>query len=140
VSTQDGTVTFETLHNVQLQASRNEMEFYSWGDPRCCLPKGATRAFLRGSAVHLDLHSGDVLLFEEVLGPESGLAVQADLAHRHAVRLHDEPKEVKKCWRSAGTAKTRYLSRCACGNSMTTLVASNTSAWRAATWCLLTTA
>ena len=35
----------------------------------------------------LDLHPGDVLIFEEVIGPQTGLAADADPRHRHAVCL-----------------------------------------------------
>lgn len=35
----------------------------------------------------LYLRPGDVLIFEEVKGPKSGIAADADPAHRHAVRL-----------------------------------------------------
>ena len=41
----------------------------------------------------LGLHKGDVLLFEEVLGAESGLQADADKTHRHVVRLAEEPTE-----------------------------------------------
>jgi hypothetical protein len=39
------------------------------------------------------LHKGDVLVFEEVLGAESGLPADADRTHRHVVRLAAEPQE-----------------------------------------------
>ena len=85
-------VVFETLHDVRLlKPDRNAIQFYTWGDARCCLPKGATCATLRGSAAELELRRGDVLIFEEVFGPRSGLAVDADPAHRHAVRLDRPP-------------------------------------------------
>ena len=35
----------------------------------------------------LDLNVGDVLIFEEVIGPKTGIPADADPAHRHAVRL-----------------------------------------------------
>ena len=41
-----GALVFETLHDVRLHASRNEIYFHTWGDDRCCLPKGTTRATL----------------------------------------------------------------------------------------------
>jgi hypothetical protein len=88
-----GALVFETLHSAPLRAARNRIELYTWGDERCCLPKGATRATLLGSAADLDLHAGSVLVFEETLGPRSGRAVDADPAHRHAVRLSAEPVE-----------------------------------------------
>lgn len=78
--------TFETLHPVTLQAARNEILFYTWGDSNCCLPSGATRATLV-KAQGLVLEPGDVLLFEEVKSPTTGLPGDADPEHRHAVRL-----------------------------------------------------
>ena len=42
------------------------MDFYTWSDQRCCLPKGATNATLENH--HPNLLSGSVLIFEEVLG------------------------------------------------------------------------
>lgn len=76
---------FEPLHDAVLQVAHNAISFYAWGDRRCCLPRGATSATLAG---HLDkLAAGDVLLFEEVLGPATGEAGDADPAHRHVLRL-----------------------------------------------------
>jgi len=89
-----GPIVFETLHDVELKSRRNKIDFYTWSDPRCCLPKGATRATLRGGAGDLELRAGDALIFEEALGPESGLEVDADPARRHVVRLKDEPREL----------------------------------------------
>jgi len=87
-------VVFETMHSIQdLRTARNEMLFYTWGDDRCCLPKGATRAWLHDSALNLGLSKGDVIVFEEVLGPQSGLPADADPQHRHAVRLIADPVE-----------------------------------------------
>jgi len=81
-------VVFETMHDLTLYQAHNEIRFYTWGDERCCLPKGATRATLcDDSQAPLHLRAGDVLIFEEVRGPASGLTVDADPAHRHAVRL-----------------------------------------------------
>ena len=90
----DGTVVFETLHGiVRLTVARNAMSFYTWGDRRCCLPKGATRATLEGAQALLGLQTGDVLILEEVLGADSGRPEDADLTHRHAVRLAEDPVE-----------------------------------------------
>jgi hypothetical protein len=61
------------------------MPFYEWSDAECCLPKGATRATLAGDFPELAV--GDVIVFEEVLGPRTGLAADADPTHRHAVML-----------------------------------------------------
>jgi hypothetical protein len=76
---------FETLEAVALFEKHNEMFFYGWSDHRCCLPKGATQATLQGSLARLK--AGDVLIFEEVMGPNTGRTEGADPAHRCAVRL-----------------------------------------------------
>jgi hypothetical protein len=76
---------FETLAEAKLSQLLNSIPFYTWGDSRCCLPAGATTATLAG---HLDgLRAGDVLLFEEVLGPLTGAREDADPRHRWVVRL-----------------------------------------------------
>lgn len=70
---------------IPLFVKHNELRFYAWGDDQCCLLPGATGATLAGH--HPDLHAGDVLVLEEVRGPVSGAAADADRRHRHAVRL-----------------------------------------------------
>lgn len=76
---------FEPLHDSTLHDTHNEIHFYTWGDRRCCLPAGATAATLTG---HLAaLAKGNVLLFEEVLGPLTEEPGDADPRHRHVVRL-----------------------------------------------------
>ena len=83
-------VIFETLEPVQfLYAAHNKVEFYTWGDERCCLPKGATAATLNDDTPEgrLLLRPGDILIFEEVVGPQTGVEADANPAHRHAVRL-----------------------------------------------------
>ena len=87
-------VAFETLHPLELGSSRNRIRLYTWGDPNCCLLDGATGATLWGGASELGLRQGDVLIFEEVLGRESGLEVDADPARRHVVRLDRPPVEI----------------------------------------------
>ncbi len=76
---------FEAMHNVRLFVAHNDLFFYTYGAQECCLPRGATNATLRGKLENLQ--QGDVLIFEEVLGPETGNADDANPAHRHAVRL-----------------------------------------------------
>jgi hypothetical protein len=66
-------------------ASRNEIHFYTWGERECCLKKGATSATLRDPG--LKLTAGDVLIFEEVISPTTGLTFDADPRKRWAVRL-----------------------------------------------------
>ncbi|HYP19092.1 MAG TPA: putative baseplate assembly protein, partial [Chloroflexia bacterium] len=83
-----GAQVFETMHDVTLYEGHNEIAFYTWGDEACCLPRGATRATLRNTGNALqNLAAGDVLIFEEVRGPKTGLLADADPTHRHAVRL-----------------------------------------------------
>lgn len=84
-----GVQVFETAHDATLHASLNELDFYTWGDESCCLPRGATRATLAGD--HEELKAGDFLVFEEVLNPtstgEADAQADANRAHRHVVRL-----------------------------------------------------
>ena len=73
-------VTFHEAHG--------EIHFYTWHEEQCCLPKGATSATLGGAGEpELQVKPGDVLVFQEVLGPVTGIAADADPSHRHAVRL-----------------------------------------------------
>ncbi len=74
-----------------LTQPRNEIAFYTWSDQVCCLPVGATSATLAGAAATLGLKAGDVLVFEETIGPATGDPADADPAHRQAVRLDADP-------------------------------------------------
>jgi Baseplate J-like protein len=78
-------MVFEPLHDATLHQVHNRISFYAWGDRRCCLAKGATSATLTPHLATLEV--GDVLLFEEVLGPATGEPGDADPTHRHVVRL-----------------------------------------------------
>ena len=83
--TQSTAEVFEPMHAVTLFSAHNDISFYTWSDDDCCLAKGATKATL---AKHCPkLAAGDVLVFEEAKGPKTGAAGDADLTHRHAVRL-----------------------------------------------------
>ncbi len=89
-SGEDDYLVFETMHDVALHGAHNDVSFYTWNDAECCLPEGATRATLRSDATNpLALQAGDVLVFEEVCSPTTGLEADADPAHRHAARLTD---------------------------------------------------
>jgi hypothetical protein len=80
---------FETMHDVTIRPEHDDLVLYGWGERECCLPEGATRATFAG---HLpDLHEGDVVVFEEVIGPRTGAAADADPTRRHVVRLSEEP-------------------------------------------------
>ena len=102
---------------VHVYADHNLISFYTWGDAECCLPVGATGATLVDKWVapseppsnseqatqskqyeqrpddqpperalrHLSV--GDILIFEELLGPKTGAPPDADPKHRWAVRL-----------------------------------------------------
>jgi hypothetical protein len=85
-----GSAVFEAMHALALHPQNNLMNFYTWGDTACVLPRCSTRATLRDAAVEderLRLVPGDVLVFEEAKGPTTGLPSDADPTHRHAVRL-----------------------------------------------------
>jgi hypothetical protein len=84
-----GPVIFQTLHSITLHAAHNQIQFYTWDDDSCCLPKGATEATLRndGVAGPVSLALGDAVLFEEVLSPATAAQADADPAHRWVVRL-----------------------------------------------------
>jgi hypothetical protein len=106
-----------TTEKIRLYTDHSEVQFYTWGQRESCLPRGATSATLvdgykepgqteiTQSAAQrslttnteanetpapqrkLDLQVGDVLIFEEVIGPRTGNRADANLSHRHAVRL-----------------------------------------------------
>jgi hypothetical protein len=112
-----------TQQEIRLHRDHSELNFYTWGNKACCLPRGTTHATLIGELAgdtqpkkppckpgnepgpgeepstrqkvkdvdeavpKLHLKRGDVLIFEEVIGPETGHPGDADPKHRHAVRL-----------------------------------------------------
>ncbi len=86
-------VIFETMTDADFGAPLNNISIYTWGNAQCCLPAGTTSVYLRGdlsATAGIEawrLRPGDFLLFEEVLGPVTGLAADADPAHRQVVRL-----------------------------------------------------
>jgi hypothetical protein len=80
-----GVVVFQPMQDANLYSEHNQMQFYTWGDSNCCLPKGSTAATLLGSYPNLQV--GDVLVFQELMGPQTGAAADADIRHRCAVRL-----------------------------------------------------
>ncbi len=76
---------FSTMQPALLCKEQNEIQFYTWQDSNCCLVPGATTATLVG---HLTtLCPGMVLIFEEVVGPNTGDPEDANPNHRWAVRL-----------------------------------------------------
>lgn len=85
VAVRSGVQVFEPMHNAVLYPELDQLDFYTWGDTDCCLRQGATEATLLGSFPRL--RPGDVLVFQEVIGPQTGDPADADLRHRCAVRL-----------------------------------------------------
>ena len=80
-----GARVFETTAEARLHADLNTLNFYTWGERGCCLPRGATSATLRGA--HPALQAGAVLVLQEVVSPTTDRPEDADRAHRWAVRL-----------------------------------------------------
>ena len=99
-----------------IYAAHSKICFYTWGDALCCIAPGATSATLvdawvesptapstatarataaaettgdgpPGTVRALQLKVGDVLIFEECVGPKTGNPADADPSHRQAVRL-----------------------------------------------------
>jgi len=96
---------------IHLYAAHNAISLYAWGNRQCCLPEGAVRATLvDGPAAPADrpaddagrelrLEAGDVLIFEEVMGSNTGLAGDADPSHRQAVRLTRVTRRIDELFR-----------------------------------------
>lgn len=78
-------VSFNNGADAQLFSEHAQMNFYTWGNTDCCLTKGATEATLLGTFPNLQ--PGDVLVFQEVKGPQTSNTSDADIRHRCAVRL-----------------------------------------------------
>ena len=82
---QQSSPAFGTMDDATLHIEQNEMLFYTWSDSNCCLGPGSTEATLQGTL--LTLKPGTVLIFEEVVGPETGDPDDANPANRWAVML-----------------------------------------------------
>ncbi len=90
-------VVFETTHPLLLDPKNNQVVIHTWGNDECCLAAGSTEAFLYTimpdqSADVPVLHKGDFLLFEEIAGPLTGLAADANPLHRQVVQIDQEPE------------------------------------------------
>ena len=73
---------------IQFHESHNQIRIYTWRESECCLPAGTTAATLVANPPgELHLSPGDIIIFEEVIGPITGSSDDADPSHRHAVRL-----------------------------------------------------
>ncbi len=83
-----GAQPFELLAPLTLYSAHNDIGFHTWSDDECCLPKGATLAYLRDDeANRLRLRAGDVLVFEAVKSASTGETADADRQQRHVVRI-----------------------------------------------------
>ncbi|MDD1780477.1 baseplate J/gp47 family protein [Enterovibrio sp. ZSDZ35] len=77
---------YETCFDISaLFAQHNEMQFYTWSNGRCHLPKGATQATLAGHFP--ELSAGMYLAFEEIIGARSGNRADRMLERRQVVLL-----------------------------------------------------
>jgi hypothetical protein len=92
---------FETTFPLDVSPQNNEISIHTWGNLECCLPKGAEIAYLytltpepghRHASLPV-LNPGDFLLFEEVLGPKTGAAADANPTHRQVVQLEEVRRE-----------------------------------------------
>jgi hypothetical protein len=82
-----GSQAFQTLFDITSQIELNQINFYTWSDDQCCLPQGATEATLVDTGAGNVLNVGDLLLFQEIIGPATGFPEDADPTHRQVVRL-----------------------------------------------------
>jgi hypothetical protein len=104
---------------ITLLQAHTEIQFYTWGDCACCLPTGTTCATLAdfapgGTTRVLALTAGDILIFEEVIGPHTGNPADADPTHRQAVRLTSVTKDVDPLFnRDAGGLPVLRIAWCA---------------------------
>lgn len=92
----DGHQVYEPVleRDLAVRPARNRIRLWTWGGEECRLPRGATAATLvdgwcdeKRSERLLGLRPGDVVIFEEVRGPLTGVPGDADVTHRQAVRL-----------------------------------------------------
>jgi Baseplate J-like protein len=89
-----GGEAFELVEPVTLYTAHNGIRFHTWSDDECCLPQGATQAFLRDDESNrLRLRAGDVIVLQALASTTTGLAVDADHRQRMVVRLtHVDPE------------------------------------------------
>lgn len=92
---------------IQLVAAHSEMRIYTFGRTSCCLEAGSTSAGLLDTGLSLAI--GDILIFEEVRGPHSGLPFDADPAKRHPVRLTSVTCKEDPVVRTSDDQPTHYV-------------------------------
>ena len=86
------TNVFETATTLSARVHNNLIRLHTWGNDQCCLGRGTVTAHLYavdalGHALRPPLELGDYLLLEELLGPETGEAADANPAHRAVVQI-----------------------------------------------------
>jgi len=111
-----GYEVFEPVRSgpIQTLAAHSRIPFYTWGQKECCLAKGSTSATLLDGWAgaenrKLQLLAGDVLIFQEVIGPRTGLAADADPLRRQAVRLTKVTAGEDPVFRDANGRATPYV-------------------------------
>lgn len=82
----DAGTAFTVAAGVELHSALNDIAIHGWGLGACCLEAGATSIDLVGDLTP-QLHPGSLLLLEEFVGVETGIAGDADVTHRQVVRL-----------------------------------------------------
>jgi hypothetical protein len=109
--------TFETAFPLDVSPQNNAILLHTWGNVECCLPAGARIAYLyvlapaagtgpRQASLPV-LAPGDFLVLEEVLGPKTGAAADADPLHRQVVQLEDVRATSDPAYRDLLTADAR---------------------------------
>jgi hypothetical protein len=93
----DAATVFETRADAHLHPVLQDVDIHLWDLGGCCLPTGATTVDLEGDLAFdagdpgkqddWRLRPGRIVVFEERVGAATGLAADADPAHRQAVRL-----------------------------------------------------
>jgi len=86
---------FETTSETTVDELCNTIRIHTWGNERCCLPRGTTSAHVfsisgpqnQRTAIRPPLKAGDLLLLEEVRDPGTGAEADADPAHRQVVEV-----------------------------------------------------
>lgn len=85
---------FETAFALDVYPQNNTIYLHAWGNLECCLPGGATSAYVYAldpanpdRVIRPILQTGDFLILEEMLGPETGSMADADPEHRQALQL-----------------------------------------------------
>lgn len=87
-----GVTVFEATARTRCDPDLNRLWLHDFGGRLCCLPAGATAAYLYavqadGTIIRPPLEPGDWLLLHEAKGPDTGRAPDADAARRAAMRI-----------------------------------------------------